>query len=1048
MHRRSIKLLMLGFLAGLFLPALCLSQSQSISDKAAFAEREYQEGERLRTEASAAVEMETRDQTSARYRDSSAHLVKARDLFRELGNVGAEAACIAQLGLIEESLRNDAKAVEYYRGAAALFASVNNLKEVGSQKLQIGGIYYRNKKCGLAIANYNEALAASRSAQDPRVEAGALAGMGICYKLFGHQQKVIEYFSAAANVAEKSGDKERQAEDYQYLGSAYSTIGQFQRALTYYATAAELVRDIAGKSAAVTRALSLQGSANVMGKLGEGRKVLELELAAISILDDFPAEKATLADAFLRVAETYGVLGDTASALKYSQQAFDIFHELNRSYGQADALRLRAQIYEFNFKDYPTAQKLFEQALALAAEAKDPGMQGKITSELGGLAESQGNYQKEIEYKRKAFQFYKDAHDILGQAHMLYALGVAYNERGKTADSANTFSNALLYFALLDRGSNVAETFVGLALVRSGTGNLKLATVYAKQAIITQQKYRATISTLDTATQRSYLRQIEINYRFVADLLIRQGRLREAHQILTILKDEQSLDVADKPFDNAISPNIALTAREQQLLRIYDATIDETRKIRDRQDELTRLDFGGTITPEQKAEFEQLGERMGTAFQNLIDTVEGKVAEFAKPLDKDDEVADTAENKAMWNMLATVSEQTGEPTVAIYQLVWPGGGIYSLVVTRDDVRYVATPTKDLNAKAKTFWALLQSERYDPRIAGKELYDLVFKPLEKFIPANTKTILWSLDGNLRYVPMGALFDGEHYLVERFNHVTLTRSDTARLTAPVAAKWTATGFGSSKARTVQNLDKAIWFSALPGVGTELRSLFTMPKRKLLDGELLLDQSFTRDALLERLRQKRPVVHIASHFSFQPGDDTRSFLLLGDGTPFTLAEMKKQKDMFAGVELLTLSACNTAAQQADANGREVDAFFELAQRLGAQSVLATLWPVADNSTPWLMREFYDLKVNKKQNKAEALRNAQLALLNGSAKAARSATRSDASQVKIVVEGETEVKATTRAETFTIEKKDAKLFVPDPKRPFAHPFYWSPFVLIGNWR
>jgi CHAT domain-containing protein len=192
----------------------------------------------------------------------------------------------------------------------------------------------------------------------------------------------------------------------------------------------------------------------------------------------------------------------------------------------------------------------------------------------------------------------------------------------------------------------------------------------------------------------------------------------------------------------------------------------------------------------------------------------------------------------------------------------------------------------------------------------------------------------------------------------------------------------------------------------------------------------------------------VHIASHFSFRPGDEARSFLLMGDGTAFTLDEIKKHTDMFAGVDLLTLSACNTAAQQADANGREVDAFFELAQRLGANSVLATLWSVADNSTPWLMREFYDLKVNGKQNKAEALRKAQLALLNGSARTARSATRTDSSNVKIVVVENADDKAQTRADDFVIEKKDAPLFKNDLKRPFAHPFYWSPFVLIGNWR
>lgn len=126
---------------------------------------------------------------------------------------------------------------------------------------------------------------------------------------------------------------------------------------------------------------------------------------------------------------------------------------------------------------------------------------------------------------------------------------------------------------------------------------------------------------------------------------------------------------------------------------------------------------------------------------------------------------------------------------------------------------------------------------------------------------------------------------------------------------------------------------------------------------------------------------LVHIASHFCFMPGDESLSFLLLGDGKPLSLSEIKQQKDLFSGVELLTLSACETAAQQEASTGYEIDGFAELAQRLGAAAVLATLWPVADTSTSLLMREFYRGRELSGLNKASALRQAQLALLTGEA-------------------------------------------------------------------
>ena len=147
-------------------------------------------------------------------------------------------------------------------------------------------------------------------------------------------------------------------------------------------------------------------------------------------------------------------------------------------------------------------------------------------------------------------------------------------------------------------------------------------------------------------------------------------------------------------------------------------------------------------------------------------------------------------------------------------------------------------------------------------------------------------------------------------------------------------------------------------------------------------------------------------------------------------TLAEMKQTHDLFNGVELLTLSACNTATQRADDKfGREVDGFAELAQRLGAGAVMASLWEVSDATTPELMAEFYRLRQSGGgMTKAAALQKAQQALLRGEVKASAGAFK--------------------RSKLAGEIKGGAPAFRPDPKAPFAHPYYWAPFILIGNWR
>jgi hypothetical protein len=166
-----------------------------------------------------------------------------------------------------------------------------------------------------------------------------------------------------------------------------------------------------------------------------------------------------------------------------------------------------------------------------------------------------------------------------------------------------------------------------------------------------------------------------------------------------------------------------------------------------------------------------------------------------------------------------------------------------------------------------------------------------------------------------------------------------------------------------------------------------------------------------------------HIASHFSVKPRDGTIRFSLLGEGQ---LLWMQLKKLRFSGVDLLTLSACDTASGGKDADGREVESFAELAQRQGAGAVMATLWPVADKSTPRLMSLFYrERQAADGLSKAEALRRAQLALLRGA----------DGVQAQVLA-------GTGERGSRSDEKPEggAASGAADAKVPFAHPFFWAP--------
>ncbi len=124
---------------------------------------------------------------------------------------------------------------------------------------------------------------------------------------------------------------------------------------------------------------------------------------------------------------------------------------------------------------------------------------------------------------------------------------------------------------------------------------------------------------------------------------------------------------------------------------------------------------------------------------------------------------------------------------------------------------------------------------------------------------------------------------------------------------------------------------------------------------------------------LDQHPPLVHIASHYVFNVGDDTKSYLLLGGkdtggrGFHLTLADLRDdQKIDLKGIELLTLSGCRTAMATNDSDGRKIDGLGITAQRKGAKAVVATLWPVDDASTGLLMATFYTVGHDTGNNKS----------------------------------------------------------------------------------
>jgi CHAT domain-containing protein/tetratricopeptide (TPR) repeat protein len=272
----------------------------------------------------------------------------------------------------------------------------------------------------------------------------------------------------------------------------------------------------------------------------------------------------------------------------------------------------------------------------------------------------------------------------------------------------------------------------------------------------------------------------------------------------------------------------------------------------------------------------------------------------------------------------------------------------------------------------------------------QLYQWLISPLEKdLINQPIKTLVFVLDGSLRNIPMGVIYDDKNhqYLIQKYAIALAPGLQLIESTALERKTLDVLAVGISKQREIGGRK----FAELKNVATELQQI----KKMISSSKELIDQNFTKKNIQTQIQQiPYTVVHIASHGEFSSNADKTFILsweeLLKVRDFDQLLRLRSQSESRA-VELLVLSACQTAS----GDKRAALGLAGIAVKAGTRSTVATLWSVDDESTTEFMIRFYQELANMKLNKSEALRRAQIAILD----------------------------------------------------KYKTPFYWAPYVLVGNW-
>jgi CHAT domain-containing protein len=802
----------------------------------------------------------------------------------------------------------------------------------------------------------------------------------------GDHDLAIKYLDAALDLCIKAGDTCIPRYVRRELSIAHRELTHYDTALKLATSALEDARKTDPPDKAAIALIS-EDLGIIYYSLGQYENALQSYAEAEALNAElYGPESAAVANVLINRGNANERLGRYPQAIAIDQRALDLFTKLEG----ADSLNAGILYNNIGWAQrwlasYDESYANFERALPILKAKLGPASD-KVTyvyTNMGIVREKQGRYKEAIALNMRALAIMK-RFGLLAFEPMRWTL--------------ESLSNS--YAALGDRPA---------------------AILFAKKAVNTQQEIRAQNIGMYEEGAQSLAKDWQRLYQSLANLLIEDGRIAEAQYVLDLLKQQELIEFVRRDASADTQPGTAtLTRTERAMNDGLDQAMAGPIAIAAELDGLTQKAAAGQLSAEDQQRMADLEAELDKSYEDFVSTVEtvlaaadqdtGTVRDEVDALNLD-YAADRQE------MLRGFAKRT-----VLLQAASMSGSLHLFLTTKDISvhREVKISRADLSRKVFDALTLIEARDPDADRALAELYGLLIKPVEGDLKhADAEVVMLNLGGFLRYLPFAALRSDHGYLIEDYALAIDTPAAQTKFAAEDRKDVTAAGFGVTSAHA--------GFSPLPGVAAELETIFDGADHKgELRGAPKLDQAFTADTLKAALKQRPALLHVASHFRFVPGNETDSFLLLGDGAPLTLEQIRKGRGFrFGGVDLLTLSACETA-KGTDAEGDEVESFGALAQKNGASAVMATLWPIADEASGRLMAGFYKGLVEDGLDKADALRRAQIAMLRGEA----------VDQVDLAQRGAAEAGDDT-----------VSAAAPSSDQGTRHPYYWAPFILMGNW-
>jgi CHAT domain-containing protein/Tfp pilus assembly protein PilF len=1030
---------------------------------------------------------------------------KALVICREIGDKSGEGKLLNNIGAVYNNLGQYQKALDFYQQSLAISQKIGDKAGEGIIFARIGDIYNNLQEVKLALDYYQQALAINQQTNNKVDSVVILNKIGEVYLRIGQYKKALELISKAHEEINSRGIDRDVTTLGEYLqsptifpsivkkniatnlGEVYSNLGDFEKAKLLLQKALVIAQ---AENNRLGEATILDNFGSLYINMAEKESALEYYQKSLKIYQEIK-DKSGEANTLMSIGSIDLNLGYYQKAQERYNQALAIFQQNDNKIGQGKTL---INLGELNrqLSQYPNALKFLNQALKILTSNKNSLGVAATLNNIGLVYQQLGQQTQALNYFQRALEIRKKIDDLNGLGTTLHNIGLVYDELGKQESALKFYQQALAIRQEIGDQVGEATTLNNIALINSNNGNNQQALNYLKQALSIFQKfgygtsisntldslgtvyknnkqydkalesyqqgliiskkvgsrflervilshigdlfaqkkpelaiifYKQSINIIETTRkdlkalpkeqQQSYITTVADTYRRLADLLLKQDRILEAQQVLDLLKVREIEDYFRSK--RGTGQQLVVLRPEEEILKKYDEQQKTAIKLGQELTQLQKIASERQLTPDelqQRNKLVRIQEDFNKQFNQFSELPE--IVQLLNQLSRSErkQILDLADLDGLRDDLRLNSAVLFYPLILDDRL--------ELIITTPDSpplhRTVNVKREDLNRVILQFRQALQNPSLDAKTPARQLYEWLIKPLEKDLKqVNLKTIIYSPDGQLRYIPLSALYDGKQWLAERYriNNIT-SKSLTNFNVKPQLDKRILAGAFTKGNYNIKVGEVSFPFRGLAFASIEIENLVKL----LPNTTKLIDKEFSLLSTTTRMNEYN-IVHFATHAAFVPGDATQSFILFGDGSIATLKDIGNWT--LNNVDLIVLSACETGLGGKLGNGEEVLGLGYQFQNRGVRATIASLWQVDDGGTQVLINAFYQAWNKNNITKAEALQQAQIALITGNF---------------------SDINSQQRGIDVTILPSNLK----KTSSSFQHPYYWAPFILIGN--